>query len=206
MGKAKSNNLEISLHAKERFVERFKGQANHAVSVINKAFKVAEEIDSDRKDARRWVSRDHNMIIITDEFKTLCITVYLWKKDKNKIAIVDDSSFQSYIEKGFEERKINHFTAYHIIKIEREKLSLEISQIKRDLFTAWKSGDDDQGLFEQLHAKLDDRIKRVNEVNKQYDELNRNFSRLTQQVSTVLGRDMSKECGILFFMEGENNV
>lgn len=74
------------------------------------------------------------------------------------------------------------------------------------MFTAWKSGDDDQGLFEQLRAKLDDRIERVNEVNKQYDELNRNFSRLTQQVSTVLGRDVSKECGILFFMEGEKYV
>lgn len=206
MGKAKTNNLEISLHAKERFIERFKYPGNQAVSVINKAFKAAEEIDSDRKDARRWVSRDHNMIIVTDEFKTLCITVYLWKERKNKIPIVDDSSFQSYIEKGFEERKINHFTAYHIIKIEREKLSLEISQIKRDLFIAWKCGDYNQELFEELQARLDDRIERVTEVNKQYDELNRNFSRLTQQVSMVLGRDMSKECGILFFMEGENNV
>lgn len=206
MGKAKSNNLEISLHAKERFVERFEGVPNHAVSVINKAFRVAEEIDSDRKDARRWLSRDHNMIIITDQYKTLCITVYLWRKENCKVAIIDDENFLSYIEAGFEARKMNYFTAYHVIKVEREKLSLEISQIKRDLFMAWKNEYDDLEQYELLKAKLDDRLERVTEVNKQYDELNRNFSRLTKQVSTVVGRDLGKECGILFFMEGENNV
>lgn len=87
MGKAKTNNLEISLHAKERFVERFGGQANQAVSVINKAFKVAEEIDSDRKDARRWLSRDHNMIIITDEFKTYVLPYIFGKKIKTKLLL-----------------------------------------------------------------------------------------------------------------------
>lgn len=206
MGKTKTNNLEISLHAKERFVERFGGVPNHAVSVINKAFKVAEEIDSDRKDARRWLSRDHNMIIITDDFKKVCITVYLWRKENGKVAIIDDENFLSYIEKGFETRKMAYFKAYHVIKIEREKLSLEISQIKKDLFMAWTVGDDDQRLFEVLKAKLDDRLDRVTEVNKQYDELNRNFSRLTKQVSTVVGRDLGKECGVLFFMEGEKYV
>lgn len=206
MGKAKTNNLEISLHARERFVERFGGVPNHAVSAINKAFRVAEEIDSDRKDARRWLSRDHNMIIITDQYKTLCVTVYLWRKENGKVAIIDDENFLSYIETGFEARKMSYFKAYHVIKIEREKLSLEISQIKKELFMAWLNDDKDQRVYEVLKAKLDDRLERVTEVNKQYDELNRNFSRLTKQISTVVGRDLGKECGILFFMEGEKYV
>lgn len=205
---AKTNkNLSVSLHCKERYVERFGGVPNQAVSVINKAFKVAEEIDSDRKDARRWLNRSENMIIITDDYKEVAITVYKWKKDVESIPMIEDKAFLEVVESEFMERTKRHYVEYYRLAIERERLSLELHTLQQDMLNIWL---EDVERFRNVEQDVLERMQfiktKLSSLNDEYNTLNSNFSILQNNIGSVLGRKLIKESGPLFFLSGDNNV
>lgn len=205
---AKNNkNLSVSLHCKERYVERFGGVSNQAVSVINKAFKVAEEIDSDRKDARRWLNRSENMIIVTDDYKEIAITVYKWKKDGESIPMIEDKAFLKVVESEFMERTKRHYVEYYRIAIERERLSLELHTLQQDMLNIWL---EDVERFRNVEQDVLERMESIKTklgyLNDVYNTLNSNFGILQNNVGSVLGRKLTKESGPLFFLSGDDNV
>lgn len=205
---AKNNkNLSVSLHCKERYVERFGGVPNQAVSVINKAFKVAEEIDSDRKDARRWLNRSENMIIITDDYKEVAITVYKWKKDAKSIPMIEDKAFLEVVEREFMERTKRHYVEYYRLAIERERLSLELHTLQQEMLNIWL---EDVERFRNVEQDVLERMESIKTklscLNDVYNTLNSNFSILQNNIGSVLGRKLTKESGPLFFLSGDDNV
>lgn len=205
---AKNNkNLSVSLHCKERYVERFGGVANNVVSVINKAMKGAVEIDSDRKDARRWLNRSENMIIVTDDYKEIAITVYKWKKDGESIPMIEDKAFLKVVESEFLERTKCHYIEYYRLTIERERLSLELHTLQQDMLNIWL---EDVERFRNVEKDVLKRMESIkselNSLNTVYNKLNSDFSTLQNNVGLVLGRNLSKESGKLFFLSGDNNV
>ena len=202
-----NKNLSVSLHCKERYVERFKGVANQAVSVLNKAFKGAVEIDSDRQAARRWLNREKNMILVTDDFIEVIITVYKWKEDNASIPMIADEAFLKVIEDEFSERTKRHYTKYFNQTVERARLTLELNILERDMFDIWL---EDRERFNLVRSDLIERVEnlksKLQRANEEYDTLNSEFSKLCNNVSAVVGRDLRKECGKLFFIGRDNHV
>ena len=202
-----NKNLSVSLHCKERYVERFGGVVNNVVSVINKAIKGAVEIDSDRKDARRWLNRSENMIIVTDDYKEIAITVYKWKKDGESIPMIEDKAFLEVVESEFLERTKRHYIEYYRLTIERERLSLELHTLQQDMLNIWLEDVErfrnvEQDVLKRMES-IKSELKRYSDV---YNKLNSDFSTLQNNVGLVLGRNLSKESGKLFFLSGDNNV
>ena len=202
-----NKNLSVSLHCKERYVERFGGVVNNVVSVINKAIKGAVEIDSDRKDARRWLNRSENMIIVTDDYKEIAITVYKWKKDGESIPMIEDKAFLEVVESEFLERTKRHYIEYYRLTSERERLSLELHTLQQDMLNIWLEDVErfrnvEQDVLKRMES-IKSELKRYSDV---YNKLNSDFSTLQNNVGLVLGRNLSKESGKLFFLSGDNNV